>query len=415
VEGGQSIAYVREGESDGAPTMSEGFQALSEREKETLRLLLGGHDIKSIAADQGLSVHTVNERLRDARRKLGASSSRQAARILADVEQGGANFSGPTFSGDPHFSADKEFGVVGAAVRTSHHEHSDRPPGRGYSLAWLGGGMLIMSLIIAVAVLAFVLEGGGTVLPKASGQMGSTAPAASESVGSARAWLALVDGQQWKESWNAAGAETKSHVSLEQWTSMMPSVASTMGPVTSRALQKVIKATSVPGLPDGQYEILQFDTHFAKKGGAMELMTLAHEGSGWKVDGYRIVPNAVADNQPPTSSSGIAVLEGDWAGQPDAEVGNHRVLLHVHTRNGRTVATLDAPDQYVTGLPATITVDARRVHVTAAGASGAFDGELTGDGTTLKGNWSGNPTTFKRLAPGQTVAGPSRPQTQAGS
>src|ERR1700761_1177847 len=100
--------------------MSEGFQALSEREKETLRLLLGGHDIKSIAGVLGLSVHTVNERLRDARRKLGASSSRQAARILAEAEQGGPNFFG-----------DREFGVADETGRASNQEHSHGATGRG--------------------------------------------------------------------------------------------------------------------------------------------------------------------------------------------------------------------------------------------------------------------------------------------
>jgi DNA-binding CsgD family transcriptional regulator len=265
--------------------MSDGIQALSEREKETLRLLLGGHDIKSIAAGLGLSVHTVNERLRDARRKLGASSSRQAARILADAEQGG-----PNFSGDPNFSADKQSGVASATVGAANREHSRRSTGRGYSLAWLAGGMLIMSLIIAVAVLSFMLEGGGNTAPKASGEMSSTAPSASESAGSAREWLALMDGRHWKESWDAAGAYTKSIVPLDQWMSMMPSVASTMGPATSRVLQKVVKATSLPGLPDGQYEMLQYDTHFAKKGDAVELLVLAREGSNWKVDTYRILP-----------------------------------------------------------------------------------------------------------------------------
>ncbi len=53
---------------------------LSDREREVLGLLLQGHEIKSIAAMLGFSVHAVNERLRDARRKLGASSSREAAR-----------------------------------------------------------------------------------------------------------------------------------------------------------------------------------------------------------------------------------------------------------------------------------------------------------------------------------------------
>lgn len=110
-------------------------------------------------------------------------------------------------------------------------------------------------------------------------------------------------------------------------------------------------------------------------------------------------------------SGGGVALEGDWAGQLDAGALKLRVLLHVHTQDGRTVATLDSPDQNATGLPATVTVEAGRVHITAAGAGGAFDGEVAADGASLTGRWSGAPTTFTRLAPGQTVAAPRRPQT----
>jgi DNA-binding CsgD family transcriptional regulator len=259
--------------------MNEGLPALSEREKETLRLLLGGHDIKSIAAGLGLSVHTVNERLREARRKLGASSSRQAARILAEVEQGGHKF-----------SADKESGVAGATVRTANNEPSYRNPGRGNSIAWLGGGMLIMSLIIAAAVISTVLQAGDKSLPLAPTRIASTvvSPSASESAGSAREWLALLDGQHWDESWKAAGALFRSHISPALWASKVQPVRQPLGPVSSRALQNVTKATSLPGLPDGQYEILQFATRFAHKPDAIETVTLAHDSSGWKVDGYFI-------------------------------------------------------------------------------------------------------------------------------
>ncbi|HEY8618239.1 LuxR C-terminal-related transcriptional regulator [Phenylobacterium sp.] len=47
-----------------------------------LRLLAEGHMAKSIAVELGLSVNTVNERLREARRKTGAGSSRELARAL---------------------------------------------------------------------------------------------------------------------------------------------------------------------------------------------------------------------------------------------------------------------------------------------------------------------------------------------
>jgi len=66
--------------------MTTGTDTLTEKEKDALRLLLRGHDAKSSARALGLSVHTVNERLREARRKLGVTSSREAARVLMAAE-----------------------------------------------------------------------------------------------------------------------------------------------------------------------------------------------------------------------------------------------------------------------------------------------------------------------------------------
>jgi DNA-binding CsgD family transcriptional regulator len=70
--------------------MTTGYQALTdkekEKEKETLRLLIGGHDAKSIARALGLSIQTVNERLRDARRKMAVTSSREAARLAREAD-----------------------------------------------------------------------------------------------------------------------------------------------------------------------------------------------------------------------------------------------------------------------------------------------------------------------------------------
>ncbi len=65
--------------------MDHGSWALSEKEKQTLRLIVRGHDAKSIARNLDLSIHTINERLRDARRKMAVSSSREAARMLLEL------------------------------------------------------------------------------------------------------------------------------------------------------------------------------------------------------------------------------------------------------------------------------------------------------------------------------------------
>lgn len=58
--------------------------ALNERELEILRLLAGGHTVKSIATQLGRSEASINERLREARRKTGVGSSRELARLLAE-------------------------------------------------------------------------------------------------------------------------------------------------------------------------------------------------------------------------------------------------------------------------------------------------------------------------------------------
>jgi len=138
--------------------MHEGLRTLSGRETEVLRLLLAGHDAKSAATSLDLSVHTVNERLRDARRKLGVSSSREAARLLAQFEQRAPNFLGDTKPGAKSL-ADKDLGVAGAAPVTQRMQ-PDRRQAKASS-AWLAGGMLVMSLTIAAFTLLSAVNSSG--------------------------------------------------------------------------------------------------------------------------------------------------------------------------------------------------------------------------------------------------------------
>ncbi|MFY8048703.1 MAG: helix-turn-helix domain-containing protein [Erythrobacter sp.] len=56
--------------------------ALTDKELEILRLLAGGHTVKSIAVQLGRSEASINERLREARRKTGVGSSRELARLI---------------------------------------------------------------------------------------------------------------------------------------------------------------------------------------------------------------------------------------------------------------------------------------------------------------------------------------------
>lgn len=66
--------------------ISGALGALSEKELEVLQLLTAGHTVKSIAVRLNRSEASINERLRDARRKTGVGSSRELARLLNSQE-----------------------------------------------------------------------------------------------------------------------------------------------------------------------------------------------------------------------------------------------------------------------------------------------------------------------------------------
>ncbi|MDE2596395.1 MAG: DUF4019 domain-containing protein [Sphingomonadales bacterium] len=251
--------------------MREGIDALTAKERETLLLLLAGHDVKSIARDLGLSVHTVNDRLRDARRKLGVSSSREAARILGQAEGHG-----------PKLHAGRKIGVADSAAIDQLDAQPEPQKGRAFRFVWFGGGLLVMTLIIAVAMFVSAPSGGDIA------QTSQITASSAASLSAARSWAVLLDNQNWSESWVQSGMYFRSHISQEGWTASIRPVRMPLGAVTSRTFAKVTKATSLPGAPAGEYEILEFNANFANRRGAVETVVMAHEKSGWKVVGYFI-------------------------------------------------------------------------------------------------------------------------------
>lgn len=48
------------------------------------------------------------------------------------------------------------------------------------------------------------------------------------------------------------------------------------------------KAQTLPGAPDGEYQIIQYRTVFANKAGAVETVVLARVGDQWEIVGYFI-------------------------------------------------------------------------------------------------------------------------------
>lgn len=128
--------------------MASQLDRLTAQERHLLRLLAQGHTAKTIASSEGLSVNAVNERLRSARRKTGAVSSRELARLI-DGQAAPA----------PQEIRHKLIDVDGASS-SPPTSRSDAARGAGSKVVW--GSVMIVGVLAAGAMAVLVLGRAGT-------------------------------------------------------------------------------------------------------------------------------------------------------------------------------------------------------------------------------------------------------------
>ncbi len=106
---------------------------------------------------------------------------------------------------------------------------------------------------------------------------------------SAGAWLALVDAGEYGKSWDEAASLFKGVLSKDQWEKSLQTVRKPLGKVISRATGSAKYTKSLPGAPDGQYVVIQYNTSFENKKSAVETVTPMLDKDGkWRVSGYFI-------------------------------------------------------------------------------------------------------------------------------
>ncbi len=113
-------------------------------------------------------------------------------------------------------------------------------------------------------------------------------PAEDEAAAAAKAWLAVVDAKNYAQSWKDAADLFQQGVSQDKWDDMVQSIRDKVGPVKTRAFQAAQFAKALPGVPDGDYAIVSFQTDFESRVASTEVITLLHENGKWKVGGYFI-------------------------------------------------------------------------------------------------------------------------------
>lgn len=249
---------------------------LTEKERQTLRLLLRGHDAKSSARELGLSVHTVNERLREARRKLGTTSSREAARRLLEVET-------PETLGDKDLG-DAPDGSQAAVIAASATRRWARP---GPALALIG--VLAMSLVLAAlflpaAPLGVLAPAAVTETVAGAEPVSGTHSEVEAAARAAEDFLELIDESRWAESYAATGAQFRKANTLKVWTEVSERVRLPLGKVLTR---DIVRNEFVPAPPNG-YQLVKFASSYADGTNQVESVSLEWENGAWKVVGIVI-------------------------------------------------------------------------------------------------------------------------------
>jgi hypothetical protein len=123
-----------------------------------------------------------------------------------------------------------------------------------------------------------------------TGAVGAQAPEKEKAAtAAAEKWLGLVDEGKYAESWSEAAVYFKNAITQENWVQSLKAVRGPLGKLISRKVKSQTFTTSVPGAPDGEYVVIQFETSFENKKSAIETVTPMLEKDGkWKVSGYFI-------------------------------------------------------------------------------------------------------------------------------
>jgi DNA-binding CsgD family transcriptional regulator len=257
-------------------SVNERSGALTEKEKQTLRLIVRGHDAKSVARSLDLSVHTINERLRDARRKMAVSSSREAARLLFESEGGDPG------SATPDLLRDTGIGEAASPVGVDQGEAPVSGAGRISRHPWIVIGVLLMTFALGLLALAALPQAAPTPpTPTAAADDAKPNPDVLEAT---RQWLALVDQGKWDDSYRATGSAFQKLNTARVWADASEKMRAQLGAVISR---KFLSEQNLPAPPYG-YEVVKFRASYTNKPNAVDTVTLEREGDAWRVVGMII-------------------------------------------------------------------------------------------------------------------------------
>jgi hypothetical protein len=111
--------------------------------------------------------------------------------------------------------------------------------------------------------------------------------AATDAAGkAAQAWLALDDADNWDACWDALAPAVQGQIARDAFADSLHTVRNELGKVTARHPHAVTFTHKMPGAPDGDYVVLQYDTDFANGSARETVIPMRTPDGSWRVSGY---------------------------------------------------------------------------------------------------------------------------------
>jgi hypothetical protein len=114
-------------------------------------------------------------------------------------------------------------------------------------------------------------------------------PALDGAKAAALTWLVFADQGNATLTWQTAAPVFQAALSRDRWQIALTAARAPLGRVLSRDLKEATATNSLPGAPDGDYVVIQYQTVFQFKAQATETITPVRDAQGhWRVAGYYI-------------------------------------------------------------------------------------------------------------------------------
>ena len=105
----------------------------------------------------------------------------------------------------------------------------------------------------------------------------------------AEEWLPLIDAGQYPESWQKLDPAFAKKVGKKKWASSMTEIRQRVGKLQSRKFNSAEYSKELPGAPEGEYVVVQFESQFEKKPAASEkVILILGRDLFWRVAGYAV-------------------------------------------------------------------------------------------------------------------------------